>query len=270
LTSAVFYEGLVFFGSYDQNLYCVREGDGSLVWKFETAGHVLHASDIHKGVVFFPSFDNYLRAADAKSGKLIWKFAAGKYGLIVGPLIYKDVLYQASHEGLVYALTEEGKEIWSFRINHSLSALIIHKDRIYFGSEDENLYCLSLDGKKLWTFKTQGVVRWSPAAAGDRVYFPSIDCHLYCVGINTQKLLWKFRAQGEPSFFPPPFASFELTVKKRADDSGLEERIGGKRYSTMIDEEDGGKFYKSKVTYRMSSQYAAKGKYQKDSDEEAL
>ena len=38
----------------------------------------------------------------------------------------------------------------------------------------------------------------------------------------------------------------------------------------MEDEADGTSAYKSRVTYQVSTQYQAKGKYQIDSDEEAF
>jgi outer membrane protein assembly factor BamB len=179
------------------------------------------------------------------------------------------VLYQPNREGVLWALTPAGRELWNFRINNTMSHPLVHGDRIYIGTE-RLLYCLGLDGKKLWAFETQGETWWRPAAWDGKVYFTSCDCNIYCVDTATRQLAWKFRAQGEPSYMPPPFASFELSVKKSVDDSGFAEGEGGRKYSAAFDEEEGGKFYKSSVTYRMSSQYAAKGKYQKDSDTEGL
>jgi hypothetical protein len=44
-----------------------------------------------------------------------------------------------------------------------------------------------------------------------------------------------------------------------------------KEYSfDAIGEEQGISTYKSRITYQVSTRYAAKGKYQKDSDEEAF
>jgi len=269
MSTPVFHEGRVFFGSHDNNFYCVDELSGTLVWKIETQGHVIANNVlIHEGRIYFPSFDNYLRAADVKTGKVLWKFLTGKYGMVCGPCLEGGRLFQTCQEGVVHSLTLDGKALWSFRLNHSIATPIIHRGRLYFGAEDNNLYCLSLDGKKLWTFEARDLLRWCPSAWEDYVYFTSMDCFIYCVNVNTHSLVWKFRAEGEPSYIPPPFASFELAVKKRTEDSGLEERGTRKKYDFNTSEaEDGGRFYKSRITYGGDSKYREKGKYQTDDDD---
>ena len=84
---------------------------------------------------------------------------------------------------------------------------------------------------------------------------------------NTRNLLWKFRGQGAPSDWPPPFDGFELKVRKSVEDSGISDSRR-KTYDVESMEEDNLDTYKSRITYQVSTQYAAKGKYQIDSDEE--
>lgn len=270
-STPVFHGGRVFFGSFDYNFYCVDESTGMLVWKIGTQGHVIANNvPIHEGRIYFPSFDNYLRAADVRTGKVAWKFLTGKYGMVCGPCLKDGLLFQTCQEGIVYCLTIEGREVWRFRTNYSIATPMIHRGRLYFGAEDNKLYCLSLGGKKLWTFEASDLLRWCPAACGDHVYFTSMDCFIYCIDIDAHSLAWKFRAEGEPSYIPPPFAVFELTVKKRGDDSGTSEMGGRKTYEIDGLDEESHDTYKSRITYRVSTQYSAKGKYQKDSDEEAF
>ena len=263
------HKGRVLIGSYDHLLYCLDAATGRLVWKFETQGNVFSLEQIlvHDDRVYFPSFDNYLRAADFNTGRLIWKFKTGSYGgMGAPPFIYGDTLYQSNREGVLYALTMDGKELWKFRINEAMAYPLVQGGRIYFGSEDQNLYCLDLKGKKLWTFRTQGVLWWKPTIWEGRIYFTSWDCNLYCVDLETRRLVWKFRSRGEPSFLPPPFVSYELIVKKSFDDSGLDEKEGRKRYDINAAEEEGGRFYKSRVTYQLTTQYREKGKYQTEEE----
>ena len=81
--------------------------------------------------------------------------------------------------------------------------------------------------------------------------------------------MWKFRVSGAPSFIPPAFESFEIALN--IPETQLEE---DKRRSYEFDlseqEEDSEGTYKSKISYRFSTRYQEKGKYQVDSDEEAL
>ncbi len=269
------YKGMVLFGCYDHILYCLDAESGRLIWKFATQGDIYNEDEllIHEDIAYFPSFDNHLRALDLNTGKLKWKFRTGHYGgMHSGPRLNKNLLYQVNREGVLHALALDGKELWNFKINHAMALPMIHNDKIYFGTEDQNLYCLDLNGKVLWKFGTQGMLWWKPSIWDNKVYFTSCDCHLYCVDINTHELVWKFRGQGAPSYIPPPFESYELTVKKPVPESGLEEKGTRKRYDLNVTESgEEGTFYKSRITYQISTQYQSKGgKYQIDSDEEAL
>lgn len=265
------HEGKLFIGSYDHIFYCIDVKTSKLLWKFKTQGDIFSKLPllVHKNVIYFPSFDNYLRAVDVNTGKLVWKFLTGKYGgMGSGPVMYKDMMYQVNREGVLFALTPDGKELWNFRINHAMANVVIHKDRIYFGTEEQNLYCIDLNGNVLWKFPTQGIMWWKPTIWNEKVYFTSWDCNMYCVDINTHELVWKFRSQGPPSYCPPPFENFELTVKRVTDDSVSLEDDGKKRYDMNITEEHEQDFYKSRITYQVNTQYASKGKYQIDSREE--
>lgn len=265
------YGDKVFVGSFDHFLYCINKETGRLIWKHETQGDVFSQTPllIHDGKVYFPSFDNYLRAVDINTGKLVWKFLTGRYGgMAGGPVLYKNILYQVNREGALYTLTLDGKEAWNFRISNAMSNPIVHEDRVYFGTEDQNLYCLGLDGKTLWKFPTQGMIWWLPAVWDDKIYFTSWDCNVYCVNINNHELVWKFRSQGEPSYAPPPFDSFELKVSKTTDDSDSKDGLERKTYDIILEDEETPDFYKSRITYQVSTQYSAKGKYQIDSKEE--
>jgi outer membrane protein assembly factor BamB len=268
------HEDKLFVGSYDHNLYCLDKNTGAQIWKFLTQGEIFNNTPfiVHDNVVFFPSFDNMLRAVDIDSARLVWKFKTGSYGgLGAGPFLYKDRLYQYNREGVIYALSLDGKEVWNFRINNAVAVPIVHKDRVYFGTEEQNLYCLDMDGDVLWKFPTQGIMWYCCSIWEDKVYFTSWDCYVYCVDINTHQLVWKFRGQGEPAYVASAFESYELKVKKEVTSTGIEDTEKRKKYDFDAGEnEDSVSQYKSRVTYQMSTQYASKGKYQVDSDEEAF
>jgi hypothetical protein len=122
----------------------------------------------------------------------------------------------------------------------------------------------------LWKFKTQGWIWFRPTYWEGKIYFTSWDCLLYCVDVETQELLWKFRSRGGPAPIPSAFESFELRVKKPVEETVFREDVGRKTYDMVFEEEDAPDFYKSRITYQISTQYASKGKYQTDSKEEAF
>ena len=114
-----------------------------------------------------------------------------------------------------------------------------------------------------------GPVWWKAAISGGVVYFSSYDCNLYAVDVNTRKLLWKFRCSGSPSYLPPANDEYEVEILIPKDE--VDADVREKRYDIgFVDDDETAGAYKSKITYRMSTQYASKGKYQVDSDEEAL
>jgi outer membrane protein assembly factor BamB len=266
-----FHEGKVFIGSFDHNFYCIDADNGELIWKVQTQGevHGMNPPPVKDGVVYFVSFDNFLRAVDISSGKVIWKFPTGQYGNASLPVIHEGRIYQSTRDGFLCCLTMEGRRVWKYVNPKHMAIPVIHDGKLYIGSEDENLYCFSLDGKKLWSYKVQGVVFMSYPVKDGRIYFPCWDCNLYCMDTETRHIVWKFRAEGSPSYLPPPYEGFEVRMK--IPGSEFKEREI-KRYDGGIAEEGEkvGSFYKSRITYQVSTQYASKGNYQVDSDEEAF
>ncbi len=264
------HDGKVMFGSFDKNFYCLDAETGRMEWKVGTQGEVYILSRIlvHDGVVYFPSFDNNVRAVSVKDGRQLWKFKTGNYGCVCSPAIYKGTLYVTSRDGFLFALSMEGKEKWRYVRKDPISIPELYDDKIYFGCEDKYLYCLNLEGRVLWRFKTEGAIWLKPVNFEDKILFTCWDCHVYVVDANTGKLVWKFRAAGEPSPFPPPYDTFELVMKRAADTGPREEKVEKKYDLNLGGEEEGTSAYKSRITYQISTQYAEKGKYQVDSDEE--
>jgi outer membrane protein assembly factor BamB len=264
------HDGKLFIGSFDHNLYCLDAKKGNLLWKFPTQGEIYNANPftIHKGIIYFGSFDNYLRAVRIEDAKELWRFRLGFYGTAASPVLHKDILYQETRDGSLIALTLEGKEMWRFKTSKVIALPFIHEDRIYIGSEDQNMYCLRLqDGKVIWKFPTQGGVWWCPAVWKNLVCFSSWDCHVYAADKNTGEEVWRFNSGSEPSYLPPMTEGFELVLD--IPESEVREDVKEKAYDLdLAGEETSGAAYKSRITYQVSTQYASKGKYQVDSDEE--
>lgn len=270
-SSPTVFEDRVFFCSYDQNVYCLKKDTGEFIWKFYTQGELLNSPYflIHDRNIYFGSMDGNTYAVNIDTGKMVWKRKLSNYGAMPVPAINskKDVLYNCGRDGTLFAMTLEGKTIWKFRNNLIFGHPEVHDDKVYLTSEDHNMRCISSEGKLLWKFETDAPVWWKAAFWKDMVYFGSYDCHLYAINDKTQEVVWKFRCPGSPSWFPPLHEDFEVQMKVSKSD--VEESGNEKRYDLSITEEEGDtNFYKSRITYQVSTQYAAKGKYQIDSLEE--
>ena len=150
LSSPAVWNGAVYFGSGDSNIYALNAGTGELKWKFHT-GDVVHASPaISGGTLFVGSWDSYFYAINATSGKEQWRFKTGE-----DPDIHNQVGIQSS------AAVADGV--------------------VYFGCRDSNLYALdAMTGKKRWSFSTKpSWVISSPAILNGKVYFATSDSALF-------------------------------------------------------------------------------------------
>ncbi len=268
-SSPAIHEGMLYIGSFDRNFYCLDADTGRLLWKFSTQGEVYHANMplIHDGKVYFVSFDNNLYAVKAEDGKLIWKLRIAEYGTVYAPVLSGDRMYVPTRDGTLVCVTLDGKVAWKFSRMHVPSIPAINDGRIYIGFEDQNLYCLDMEGNLIWKFETQGSIWLTAVFSGNSVIFPSWDCNLYCIDSRDASVIWKFRTDGSPSYVPPANEEFEVVIRRKAE-RAADEDAKGKRYDFKFDEEDNTSTYKSRITYQVSTQYAAKGKYQIDSDEE--
>ena len=263
----------LFIGSYDHFVYCIDKRTGNLLWKFETQGEIHNTNEFaHRdGVLYFGSFDNYTRAVDIETGKLIWKTKCGNYGMGCAPVIHGNRIYQATRGGELFVLDIEGGLVWKYTGSEEdvMGIPCFHNGLLYLPSAgDWCMHCFNLDGRELWRFKTDGIVYERSVMIGDNLIFPSWDCNLYCIDVRTRNVVWKFRAPGAPAYVPPPYESFE--VEMSVSEKEVEES-GRKSYDLGAGSEEAGlDTYKSRITYQVSTQYASKGKYQVDSDEEAF
>jgi outer membrane protein assembly factor BamB len=269
LCDPTFFGDMVIFGSYDRNFYCLDLETGRLIWKLTAEREIVNAGGfaIKDGCIYLCAFDNLVRKVDIKTGSVLWKKRFGQYGLTCGTVIYNDMLLVASEDGVLYAMDLDGNVAWKFATTKPIGRPAVWNERIYFTCEDFNLYCLSLEGKVVWKFRTQEMNWWEPTLWEGRVYFGSYDCHFYVLEAETGDLVWKFRTEGSPSNYPPPYDQFEVELK--IPESEVSEESKEKRYDFgTSEEEETSDFYKSRITYQVSTQYASKGKYQVDSKEE--
>lgn len=142
-SSPVEYEGLVFFGSMDWQLYALDMERGWKVWTFRTNKPIISSPAIADDKVFVGSVDGHLYAVDASGGKERWRFETG---------------------------------------GQVTSSPAVSGGAVYFGGIDGNVYSLDAKtGKERWNFPTQGPIPSSPAIVDNVVYVGSMDHHLYAL-----------------------------------------------------------------------------------------
>jgi len=184
LSSPMVWNGSVYFGSSDGNLYAVDAANGSLRWKFRT-GDVVHATPaIAGGTVYIGSWDSFFYALDAATGKEKWRFKTGE-----DPDVHNQVGIQSS------AAVMDGI--------------------VYFGCRDSNFYALdAATGDKKWAFNNKGSwVVGSPAVKDGKVYFATSDSGMfYAVDAKTGARAFSWESKKWPMFSSPSIAGSTLYI----------------------------------------------------------
>src|SRR5437660_696562 len=151
LSSPTVWNGAVYFGSSDGNVYSLDATSGALKWKFHT-GDVVHSSPaIADGVLYIGSWDTYLYAMDAASGTEKWRFKTGEDpdihnhgGIQDSPAVADgtikfEVVFSSPnlfYDDMVIAVHK------LFTMGTILSSPVVVGNTVYFGSTDGNLYAL--------------------------------------------------------------------------------------------------------------------------------
>ena len=184
VSSAVWHDGAVLFGSDDGNVYAVDAASGRQRWMVHTGGPVASTPAVSGDRAFAVSYDGKLYALDARSGEVLWKFATegerrfeakGIHGLLPRNQTYPD-LYD------VY-----------------LSSPLVVDGKVIFGSGDGHVYAVdAASGKLAWKFATGDVVHASPAYAEGLVVVGSWDGKLYALDVATGAQRWAFQAGLDP------------------------------------------------------------------------
>jgi len=206
LSSPAVWNGAVYFGSGDGNVYALDAASGALRWKFKT-GDVVHASPaIADGMVFIGSWDSYFYAIDAASGQEKWKFKSGEdhdtynqVGIQSSAAVADGIVYFGCRDSHLYALdAASGEKKWAFSANGSwvVGSPAVREAKVYFPTSDSSLL-YEVDGRTGKVLRSLSFNHWylysSPALAGDVLYIGSTQGKVAAVGLGDMKVLWSYQ-----------------------------------------------------------------------------
>src|SRR3989338_1253171 len=73
ISNANYFNGIVYFSSFDTHVYAINGETGELVWKFKTGGPITFCSPlVHKNRIYFGSNDEFFYCLDL-AGTVLWK-----------------------------------------------------------------------------------------------------------------------------------------------------------------------------------------------------
>jgi outer membrane protein assembly factor BamB len=187
VSSPVWSDGAVIFGSDDGNVYAVDASSGRQRWQFKSGGPVPSTPAVAGSQVFVASYDGKLYALDAATGDLRWKFATEG---------------ERRFEAKGLHGMQPRQQTFADPFDVYLSSPVVVGASVYFGSGDGHVYALDTGtGALRWKFRTDNVVHASPAVADGLVYVGSWDGRLYALDAATGAERWRFQAGVDPLMF---------------------------------------------------------------------
>ncbi len=208
LSSPSVWNGLVYFGSGDGNIYALDANSGALKWKFQT-GDVVHSSPaIADGILYIGSWDTYLYALDASTGKEKWRFKTGDdpdihnhVGIQSSPAVRDGVVYFGCRDSYAYAVdASTGKQIWKFSTDGSWvnNSPVVHEGAAYFATSIPGiLHAVNAKtGASLFHLPTGTPVFASMALDNGRLYVGNFAGKLTAIDLKTQQPAWSFDTEG--------------------------------------------------------------------------
>ena len=190
----LYYEGSIYIGSYDNNLYSVNAADGKLNWKYATEGGVVTRPAAFEGDIFFGSEDKRLHVVNARTGKVNWTYyTEGR--VHSSPRIAEGHVIFGSDDQHIHAVNlSSGRAAWRFETAAPIrSTPYVAHETVFVGCENGDFYCVDFRGEMKWHYKAKMAITSSPTEADGVVYFGSLDSSFYALDSRAGWVIWRFR-----------------------------------------------------------------------------
>jgi outer membrane protein assembly factor BamB/tRNA A-37 threonylcarbamoyl transferase component Bud32 len=200
------YQGALFVGSYDNNLYALNAADGKFLWKYPTEGGVVSRPAVFDGNVYFGSEDKRLHVVGARSGKVVWTYYSDG-PIRSSPRIAEGHVFIGSDDHFLHAVNvSTGRAAWKFETAGMVrSTPFVANELVYAGTESGDLYAVDFRGAMKWRVQAKRAITSSPIVSGQALYFASMDGVLYAVDARSGWIVWRFRL-GKGSIVSPAAA----------------------------------------------------------------
>lgn len=177
-------DGFVFFVT-ETILYCLDVADGHLIWEYEFKG-ICSSATVAEGKVFLQYYDDNVCCLDEYTGDVIWDVVIEDAQILGPPPFDDGKLYitvmKYGENAEMYALNAtSGEQLWVFKASeyylcHNPS---IAYGNLYFGTEPEyytgtaHLHCIDkTTGSKVWENSYgQSAIYGVPVVADGKVFF---------------------------------------------------------------------------------------------------
>jgi len=221
VSSAAIFDGKVFVGSDDNNLYALNLADGKKVWVFKTDNEVGSSPCVANGIVYVGNMDGMLFAVDATTGIEKWHYKTE--AKIPGSPIAVQVpapkgtelrILVGSFDNRLHCLDESGKQLWEYNLGQPINgAPAVVDNRIYFGGCDGNLHSVDLaTGDGSVRCEAGAPIPGSAAVFEKRAYFGQHTDRVIAADLEHGGLLWSYRDRNFAYFSTPAIADGKIFI----------------------------------------------------------
>ncbi len=199
----IIYNGAIYVGSYDHNLYSLNVADGKLLWKYATDGGVVTRPAAYEGDIFFGSEDKRLHVVSTRTGKVVWTYYTDG-PIRSSPRIAEGHVFFGSDDQHLHAVNLNSQRAsWRFETTSPIrSTPFVSHECVFTGSESGDFYCVDFRGEMKWHFKAKMAITGSPVVEDNVAYFNSLDSSLYALDVRSGFVIWRFR-MGKGSIVSP-------------------------------------------------------------------
>ncbi|MBN1303784.1 MAG: PQQ-binding-like beta-propeller repeat protein [Anaerolineales bacterium] len=189
-----YYEGTVYVGSYDNNLYALNAADGQFLWKYPSEGGLVTKPAVYEGNLYFGSEDYSLHVVSARSGKKLWTYET-KGPIRSSPRISEGHIFFGSDDECLHAVNlTTGRASWVFEASDYVrSSPFVSSELVYFGCESGDFYAVDFKGQLKWRSLAKRAITSSPTVVEQAVYFSSVDGMFYALDSRNGWAIWRFR-----------------------------------------------------------------------------
>jgi serine/threonine protein kinase len=186
--------GMIYVGSYDNNLYSLNATSGEFNWKFATEGGIVSRPAASEGNIYIGSEDQRLYCINIRSGQEIWSYYSNG-PIRSSPYIAEGHVFIGSDDAYLHAVNAlSGRRAWRIDAGSPVrSTPLMVGELIYFGTEDGDCFCVDLRGNVKWRFKAKRALTSSPVQANGVIFIGSVDTLLYALDAKSGFIIWRFR-----------------------------------------------------------------------------
>lgn len=186
--------GIIYVGSYDNNLYALEAASGNFLWKYPAEGGIVSRPAFFEDQVLFGSEDHDLHVVNARTGRLVWRYATDG-PIRSSPFVAEGHVFIGSDDAYLHAINLlSNRRTWRVEVGAPVrSTPIVTKEYVFFGTESGDFYCMDFRSAIKWRYKSKRGITGSPILRDDIVYFNSMDSMLYALDARTGWLIWRFR-----------------------------------------------------------------------------